>query len=259
MIPLPDQDWWKTLFDEIYLATDARSICNDAVTRKEVDAICKLAPLHRSQQILDLCGGHGRHSIELCKRGYEYCCVYDYSISLLQVGEKNAAQLSSPPRFVQGDARDIQLASDTFHHVLILGNSLGYITKGNADRKILSEGYRVLKTGGWIVVDVTDGSWVRQHLPPSAWHEVDDDFVVCRLREVCGDIVNAREMVMSKANGLVRDRTYCMRIYEPRNLAALLEDTGFSHIRIHTDFDASRPGEDRGCMDHRVMVTARKL
>jgi len=30
-------DWWKGIFDEIYLKTDARSVCDDEVTCREVD------------------------------------------------------------------------------------------------------------------------------------------------------------------------------------------------------------------------------
>ena len=32
-----DPDWWKTLFDEVYLITDARSVCDSELTRREVD------------------------------------------------------------------------------------------------------------------------------------------------------------------------------------------------------------------------------
>jgi D-alanine-D-alanine ligase len=35
-----DPDWWKTLFDEVYLLTDARSVCDARITRREVDLIC---------------------------------------------------------------------------------------------------------------------------------------------------------------------------------------------------------------------------
>jgi hypothetical protein len=55
-----DPDWWKTLFDEVYLLTDARSVCDARITRREVDLICSLLPMKGSHKILDLCGGHGR-------------------------------------------------------------------------------------------------------------------------------------------------------------------------------------------------------
>ena len=40
-----DPEWWKTLFDEVYLLTDARSVCDDKLTSREVDVICELLSL----------------------------------------------------------------------------------------------------------------------------------------------------------------------------------------------------------------------
>jgi D-alanine-D-alanine ligase len=39
-----DPDWWKTMFDDVYLLTDARSVCDEDITRREVDLICELLP-----------------------------------------------------------------------------------------------------------------------------------------------------------------------------------------------------------------------
>ena len=54
-------NWWKSLFDELYLLTDARTIADDELTRREVDVLCELLPLKYDDRILDLCGGQGRH------------------------------------------------------------------------------------------------------------------------------------------------------------------------------------------------------
>ena len=78
-----DPDWWKKIFDDIYLVTDARSVCDEEITQREVDVICKIIPIEPEQKILDLCGGHGRHSIELYSRGYRNCTLLDYSKTLL--------------------------------------------------------------------------------------------------------------------------------------------------------------------------------
>ena len=52
-----DPDWWKTMFDEIYLITDARSVCNETLTCREVDVICELLPLNSGHRILDRSAG----------------------------------------------------------------------------------------------------------------------------------------------------------------------------------------------------------
>lgn len=70
--------------------------------------------------------------------------------------------------------------SEDFDHVLVLDNSLGYITEPDADLYILKESLRLLKPGGWLLLDVTDGAAACATLAPLAWHEIGDETVVCR-------------------------------------------------------------------------------
>ncbi len=253
-----DPDWWKTLFDEVYLVTDARTVSNDDITRREVDVFSRLLPMSPEDHVLDLCGGHGRHTLELCRRGYQHCTVLDYSETLLRIGAKNAECHNCPIRFVQGDARWTRLESKSFDHVLLLGNSLGYITDPEADRLILKESRRLLKAGGWLLLDVTDGEAVRTHLARKAWHEIDADVVVCRQRELRDNCVCAREMVLSKERGMIRDATYCIRLYGARELADLLAHSGFRDVSVHSLDDPQEPEVDLGCMNNRLLAVARR-
>ena len=92
-----DNNWWKHLFDEIYLLTDARSVCDEKLTCQEVDFLEETLDLDKSASILDLCGGHGRHSLELSKRGYMNVTVLDYSGYLVNLGEKEPNRKDSIP------------------------------------------------------------------------------------------------------------------------------------------------------------------
>jgi len=251
-------DWWKFLFDEVYLVTDARSVCDDTVTRREIDVFCDLLSLQPDDRILDLCGGHGRHCMELCRRGMVRCTVLDYSQDLLDIGARNASQKDYPVKFYQGDARDMQFTEGSFDHVLILGNSLGYIPEEHADLDILRESYRVLKSGGRLLIDVTDGEVVRRRFSPNAWHEIGTDMVICRHRELHENMICAREMVLQKSTGLVRDCNYCIRLYSPDHLSGLFEAAGFEPVQVHTDFSPYNRKGDLGFMNHRMLVTGRK-
>ena len=253
-----DPDWWKTMFDEVYLVTDARSVADDDITKQEIDIFTSLVPMQPHDRILDLCGGHGRHALELCRRGFRGCTVLDYSQPLLDIGALDAAGKRYPVQFVQGDARHTTLTSEAFDHVLIVGNSLGYIPEPDADLRILQEGRRLLKSRGWLLLDVTDGEAVHAKIAPQAWHEIGDDVVVCRQREVKDGLVCAREMVLSKGQGIIRDRTYCISLYGADDLAALVARAGFGGVQVHTDMSALNRTEDVGCMNHRLVVVARK-
>ena len=70
---------------------------------------------------------------------------------------------------------------------------------------------------------------MRDHFNPNAWHEIAEDIVVCRQRELHEDMVRAREMVLDKRTGLVRDRNYGMRLYEGESLMDLVSDAGFDN------------------------------
>lgn len=253
-----DPDWWKTLFDEVYLMTDARSIGDPAITRQEIDIFTSLVPMQPHDRILDLCGGQGRHAIELCRRGFRDCTVLDYSQPLIDIGKREAIDQCRSVQFVQGDARHTDLPPEAFNHVLILGNSLGYITEPDADLHILQESMRLLKPRGWLLLDVTDGAAACTTLPPLAWHEIGDDVVVCRQREVKDDRICAREMVLSKAQGMIRDLTYCIRPYDTEDLAELVARAGFCDIKRYSDASVLKPTEDVGCMNQRLVVSARK-
>jgi len=251
-------DWWKELFDDTYLLTDARSVCNDRITCQEVDVICELLPVHKDHKLLDFCGGHGRHSLELCTRGYKQCTLLDYSEILIQHAHRKAAATGCNLQFVRSDARQVGLSSASFDHVFIMGNSLGYILDPDADREILAEAYRLLSPGGWILADVADREAIKTSVNPLAWHEIGDDTVVCRQREVDQERIRAREMVLSKRKGLVRDKTYTIKLYDARSLADLLERVGFTSVEVHTHFDPHGTKGDYGCMNNRMLAVGHK-
>ena len=253
-----DPDWWKSLFDEVYLLTDARSVCDETLTRLEVDVICELFPMQASHKILDLCGGHGRHSFELCKRGFNSCTLLDYSQSLIDIAQNKAKTNAYPINIICCDARKSDLPTGHFDRVFIMGNSLGYIQQADADSEILAEAHRVLNRGGWLLVDVTDGEAARKSFNTNAWHEIADDAVVCRQREIHGNVIRTRELVVSKQDGLIRDRTYAVRLYERQSLRILLETAGFHQVAIHTEFSPHRFEGDYGFMNRRMLAVGQK-
>ena len=250
-----DPDWWRTLFDGVYLVTDARSVCDDDLTRKETAIFIDMLGLQPGARVLDLCGGHGRHSIELAQKGM-VSSVVDYSDFLIEHGQALASDRGLNIDFLQADARKTGLPDSSFDCALVLGNSLGYLSDKDADREILEETRRLLTPCGKILVDVTDGRSVEENFVPSAWHEIGEDTVVCRQREILDGRVNAREMVICKKDGLIRDKTYSIKLYEPEQLLDLAERAGFENARLHTDFSPNHADGDLGFMNCRMVLTA---
>lgn len=258
MVIAVDPEWWKTLFDEVYLLTDARSVCDADVTRKEVNLIFELLPILPHHKVLDLCGGHGRHTLELRARGITRCVLVDYSRHLLKVARMESASHRCPLDCVVADARSTGFRSESFHHVVIMGNSLGYLCDPEADAAIFGECFRLLRPGGWLLADLTEGRSVRKRFHAKGWHEVGDDILVCREREMQLNTVSVRELVVSKTGGMIRDRTYSIRFYETEDVEKLLSTAGFVGIEIITDFSSHSDGGDHGFMDCRMIAVGRK-
>jgi D-alanine-D-alanine ligase len=255
-----DPHWWKTLFDEVYLLTDAPLVCNQPLTKREVDVAERILRLRPTDHILDLCGGQGRHALELTRRGYQYVTVLDYAPFLLQRGHRAAADSGLTVNFCRGDARALPLCSTSVDVVLLMANSFGYFANPAEDRQVLAEAVRVLRHGGQFLIDLTDAHFIRHHFLAESWHEAPDDAVVCWKRELVDDVVHVREMVLSKTRGLLRDRTYAERLYAPERLCVLLCEAGLVNLKVHSKALVYNPdtGTDYGLATQRTLVTATK-
>ena len=225
-----DPDWWKTAFDETYLITDARSVCDAELTRREVNFLIHVLKLEESWPILDLCGGQGRHSLELSARGFRDLTVLDYSEVLTDLGRKAACEGGLDVRFICRDARDTGLPEEHFRAVVIMASSFGYFLDERENEKILREAFRLLMPSGSLLLDLPDREYVLKKFAPQSWHEADQEIVVCRKRRLDHDTVSCREIVISKTQGLIRDATYCTRLYSPDRIQKMLTSIGFEKM-----------------------------
>ncbi|UCG12989.1 MAG: methyltransferase domain-containing protein [Deltaproteobacteria bacterium] len=253
-----DRTWWQRVFDEIYLITDARSVCCPETTSAEIDMILEVIRLNPQDRILDLCGGQGRHAIELNRRGHRNVTVVDYSEVLLRVGIRDARRMGCEIDFCRADACEVGLAAGIFDVILVMGNSFGYFAEDRDNQRILLEICRLLKPGGNLLLDLIDSDYARQQFKTSSWHEADEDVVVCRQRNLRDDGIVVREMVLSKQRGLVRDINYFARLFRRRELETLLADSGFQRISFEGTLISHPTAKDYGLLTRRMLVTARK-
>ncbi len=253
-----DPDWWKDLFDGVYLRTDARSIGDPELTRREVDFLQTALDLDPDAPVLDLCGGQGRHALELCRRGHRRVTVLDYSDHLVRTGYGAAVADGLPAAFVRGDARRTGLGDGRFGAVIVMGSSFGYFVDEAENRKLIREAFRVLAPGGSLLMDLPDRAYVIRCFTPESTHQPEPGLTVRRERRLEDDLIVSRERVETDDGDCIRDRTYCTRLYTPDALENLITGAGFVDVRFSEDFMSRDGAGDFGFMTHRMVVVAAK-
>jgi len=253
------KDWWKQIFNAYYLKTDGDVVEDQKITEFEVNYFSKIMQFHPNHQILDLCCGQGRHSIELANRGFKNIFGLDRSRYLIQKARTNVKKSGISCKFREGDARKLPYNPDTFDFVLILGNSFGYFESMNDDLLVLKEVFRVLKPWGKLLIDITDGEFIRDNFQSRSWEWIDKNFFVCRERSLSLDKQKliSREVITHVNKGVLVDQFYSERLYSKIGISELLEKVGFSDVIFHGSITPeSQRDQDLGMMEKRIIVSA---
>jgi len=252
-------NWWRNIFNSLYLKTDSDVVEDQRLTRQEVDMLLKVLLISPEDGILDLCCGQGRHSMELAARGYKVEGL-DRSHYLIQKAKSKAKKEGSTVRFREGDARKLPYPADSFEVVLLLGNSFGYFDTVHDDLRVLKEIFRVLKPWGKVLIDVADGAYLKEHFQSRTWEWIDKKLFVCRERSLSadGNRLISREVITDVTKGVIADQFYAERLYTREDLSGLLDTAGFSDMALGYELatDSVR-NQDLGMMEKRIIITGR--
>jgi len=252
-------NWWRGIFNSLYLKTDADVVEDQLITRQEVSLFLDILKPSREDRVLDLCCGQGRHSLELSRRGFKNTEGLDRSHYLVERAKSTAEREGLNVRFREGDARKLAYPTDTFDVVMILGNSFGYFESLQDDLRVLKEVARVLKPWGRILIDVADGDYLREHFQRRSWEWIDNKHFVCRERElsVDGQRLISREVITHVEKAVIADQFYAERLYTQESIARLMREAGFTDLVFHgTISPNSQRNQDLGMMEQRHIVTA---
>jgi len=252
-------EWWKTIFNSIYLITDSDVIEDNSITRQEVSLFLDILKLSPDDTILDLCCGQGRHSLELARRGFRYVEGMDRSHYLIQKAKGRVKKEGLDVKFREGDARKLPYHADSFDTVMILGNSFGYFETLKDDLRVLKEVFKILKPWGKLLIDVADGEYLRENFQPRSWEWTGKKYFVCRERSLSLDRKHliSRELVTHIEKGIISDQFYSVRLYDRQTLTELLEAAGFSDVTFYGEISTnSQRNQDLGMMERRIIATA---
>ncbi len=252
-------EWWRKLFNALYVKTDGDVVENNENTRREVDFIVSSAAIQPHSQILDLCCGQGRHCLELARRGFKNVTGVDRSRYLIRLAKKRAQTEGLTVVFKEGDARNPRLAETSFDCVAIMGNSFGYFSNKQDDEKVLATVGKLLRPSGQLVLDITDGAFMADHFDRRSWEWIDEHHFVCRERSLSADRERliSREVIVHDELGVIADQFYAERLYTRDGITKLLEKCGFRNVRHHGNAEAlSDRDQDLGMMARRLLLSA---
>lgn len=252
-------DWWRDIFNANYLRTDGDVVEDPEITESEIDAFLAMVDVDTDAVILDLCCGQGRHLLELARRGFKNLHGVDRSHYLISRGRRIAKRDGYSVSFREGDARKLRFPDSFFDFVYLGGNSFGYFESLEDDVAVLSELCRILKPDGQLLIDFTDGDFLRSSFQPRSWEWIDKNYFVCRERSLSKDEQRliSREVITHVKKGVIADQFYAERLYDAEQLGRLIERCGFAVARTEPMSTVSKRNQDLGMMAQRILITAR--
>lgn len=210
-----DPDDYLFFYEETLATEDAAAQC---------DALVRAMQMEPAMRVLDLGCGHGRHAIELARRGYEVTGT-DLVAGMIERARDAASRAGVSARFRVEDMRALD-EPGTYDRALLLFDAFGFMPDGESE-EILRRIHRALRPGGMLCVDVRNRDWIARSLAPVTVLQRGDAYMLDRhhFDSLTGRVVDQRVIVR---DGVVKERPFSIRVFTPSELALLLARAGFA-------------------------------
>jgi SAM-dependent methyltransferase len=222
-------NWYRTSFTEAFNAMS----WNEDVEEK-IGLVLEMVGARGDERVLDLACAIGKHSVELCRRGFTVIGT-DPRSDLLEIAGAEAQLHDVWPYFVNEDPRQMAFSSE-FDLVLSLGGgAFGHFDYDEEDRRALKAMARALRPRGRLLLQVPNLPYVEAHLPERTWFTTGDTVELVEhhwnagTRRIDGTAVSveaAPELEYTEPAPFQR------RIYSVEELARLFEQVGLNLLDV---------------------------
>lgn len=221
--------WYERAFEGPYLEVYKHRDDQEA----ERATRCLLEPLGlENRKILDLACGAGRYCATLAARGGKVTGV-DLSLTLLRSAQSLHRRSMS---LVRGDILELPFQNAVFDLAVSMFTSFGYFADRDQDVGMLHEVWRVLRPGGWFLLDFFNASRVRRCLVPEDVRHVG----VYQVHE-CRHIDEERNLVVKEIELTDAERTVTyreeVRLWGRTDLEWELSHSGFTVVSAWGSYD----------------------
>jgi SAM-dependent methyltransferase len=229
--PPEPSPWYRDAFS---ITDDAWYQPLDATAATEVEHTLRLLDLKPGASILDVCCGHGRHSIELARLGFRVTGL-DLSTERLGMARERAARAGVAVTWVDADMRFIP--SKRQDALLVLYTSFGFLESDAEHLAALRSMHDALAPGGQLLIEV-DNRDHAIHQPPRQWGETES------LRWWEDNVFEPRTSRNHRrywGQGLRTGKTYEQhihyRLFSAHELVGLIEQAGLRVEGVWGDLD----------------------
>ncbi len=238
-------DFWETMAPKIF------GKLHWSAAPAEVEDIVRLLDIPPGADVLDLCCGPGRHSLELARRGFRVTGVDRTPAYLAQARERAGAEGLSV-EFVEGDMREFR-RPDAFDAILNIYSSFGYFEGADDDSRVLDNAYACLRGGGKLLMDMMGKEVVARIFRERDWHEE-------------GGVLFLEERSVDPGWGAMRNRwimvkdgerfefEFHLHLFSGVELDSLLRGAGFGSVNLFGDLKGRPYDQAAG----RLVALARK-
>jgi SAM-dependent methyltransferase len=220
-------EWFEEWFGEEYLQLYPHR--DDADAERAVTLIARTVGLQPGWRVLDVACGAGRHARAFVGAGAR-CFGLDLSATLLRL----ARQVTDAP-LIRADMRQLPIRSRSMDLTVNLFTSFGYFERDAEHRAALEEMIATVRAGGWFVIDFLNPAAVRRRLIPEETLRLSGRTIQVS-RSVSPDGRYVCKSIRAPKGRHYMER---VRLFEPEQIAGMLEAAGVTVRHRFGDYDAS--------------------
>ena len=224
------KQWYEELFTNYAETYDKETFTQGTIG--EVDFIEQELNFDKTNWILDIGCGTGRHAIELARRGYQIVGV-DLSESQLERARDKAQKAGVKVGFIQKDARQLDFNNEFNLVIMICEGAFPLMETDEMNFQILQSATKALKKNGKIIFTTLNALFPLYHSVKDFLTKNSNE---TNTGELTFDLMTFREhstLTTEDDFGNKKILNCNERYYTPSEITWLLKSLGFKKIKIH--------------------------